>query len=72
MKATAKAKTSNKGVAPKLVKGAKAETKKGFAQNIKREKMLGKSEKRAVGTAYGESYLGIDKMEKAAAKRKKK
>ena len=65
MKAMAKKK------APKLVRGAKARTKAGFAENMKREKALGKSKKRAVGTAYGEAFLGIDKLERAAAKRKK-
>lgn len=47
----------------KLVRGEKAITRKGFAQNIERERELGKSPKRAVGTAYGEAYLGIDKAE---------
>lgn len=56
---------------PKLVRGPKARTRKGFAENIKREEKLGKGKKRAVGTAYGEAYLGIDKLEKNAAKRKK-
>lgn len=57
---------------PKLVKGPKAKSRKGFAENIKREKDMGKSKKRAVGTAYGEAYLGIDKLEKKAAKRRKR
>lgn len=57
---------------PRLVKGRKARTRKGFDENIKREESLGKKPKRAVGTAYGEAYLGIDKMEKDAAKRKAK
>lgn len=54
---------------PKLVKGQKARTNKGFQENIKREKALGKSEKRAVGTAYGEDYLAYDK-DKARARKK--
>lgn len=54
---------------PKLVKGQKARTNKGFQENIKREKSLGKSEKRAVGTAYGEDYLAYDKS-KAKARKK--
>lgn len=49
---------------PKLVTGPKAKTRAGFSENIQREKSLGKSEKRAVGTAYGEAYLGIDDLEK--------
>ena len=61
---------NNKGTAPSLVTGARAETRAGFAQNIRREKDLGKSNKRAVGTAYGESYLGIDKMERDDRKKK--
>lgn len=52
----------------RLVRGAKARTAPGFAENIKREKALGKSEKRAVGTAYGESYLGIDDLERLRRK----
>jgi len=54
----------NNGSVPKLVTGARAESRAGFAQNVRRERDLGKSEKRATGTAYGESYLGIDKMER--------
>lgn len=52
-----------------LVKGQKARTKKGFAENIKTMKKAGKSTKRAVGTAYGEADLAIDKAKKR--KRKK-
>lgn len=48
----------------KLARGEKAITRKGFAENMKREKELGKSKKRQIGTAYGEAYLGIDKMER--------
>jgi len=59
------------GKVAKLVKGPKAETRAGFHENIVRERELGKSPKRAVGTAYGESYLGIDDMERRANKRKK-
>lgn len=47
-----------------LVRGEKARTRKGFAENMEREKELGKSKKRQVGTAYGEAYLGIDKAER--------
>ena len=52
------------GNIPGLVTGPKAESREGFAQNVRREEALGKSKKRAMGTAYGESYLGIDKMER--------
>lgn len=71
VKITSKSGASNKNAVPKLARGKKAVTKKGFSENIKRERMLGKSTKRAVGTAYGEAYLGIDKMEKKAEKKKK-
>lgn len=47
-----------------LAKGPAARSEKGFAQNIKREKELGKSDKRAVGTAYGEAHLAIDRAKK--------
>jgi len=55
---------NNSGNVPGLVTGEKAESRAGFAQNVRREKDLGKSNKRAEGVAYGESYLGIDKMER--------
>ncbi len=45
-----------------LVKGAKARTKKGFGENIKREIEAGKPQKQAVAIAYSE----------AGEKRKKK
>ena len=54
---------------PKLVKGPQARTREGFSENVKREKSLGKSEKRAVGTAYGEAYLGIDDLNRLRRKR---
>ena len=47
-----------------LVKGTKARTRKGFAENIKTMEKSGKSRKRSIGTAYGEAYLGIDKAER--------
>ena len=55
-----------------LVKGKKARTRKGFAENISTMEKAGKSRKRSVGTAYGEAYLGIDKAEKMARKKGKK
>lgn len=53
-----------------LVKGPKAKSRKGFAKNVKVMEKAGKSKKRAVGTAYGEAYLGIDDLEKNARKNK--
>jgi hypothetical protein len=38
-----------------LVKGAKARTKKGFSENIKREMEAGKPQKQAVAIAYSEA-----------------
>ena len=61
---------NNGGNVPGLVTGEKAESRAGFAQNVRREKALGKSDKRAEGVAYGESYLGIDKMERADRRKK--
>lgn len=44
----------------KLVKGMKAATGKGMRHNIEVMKDAGYSDKRAVGTAYGE--VGMEKM----------
>ena len=44
-----------------LVKGAKAKTRKGFSENVKREMEAGKPQKQAVAIAYsqaGESKKG--------------
>ena len=38
-----------------LVKGAKAKTRKGFGENIKREMQAGKPQKQAVAIAYSEA-----------------
>jgi len=38
-----------------LVKGAKARTKKGFSENVKREMESGKSQKQSVAIAYSEA-----------------
>lgn len=38
-----------------LVKGEKAKTKKGFSENVKREKEAGKPTKQAVAIAYSEA-----------------
>lgn len=55
-----------------LVKGPKAKTRKGFSKNVETMEKSGKSKKRALGTAYGEAYLGIDDMEKKDRKKKSK
>ena len=38
-----------------LVKGAKAKTKKGFSENIKREMASGKPQKQSVAIAYAQA-----------------
>ena len=38
-----------------LVKGAKAKSKKGFSENVKREMNAGKPQKQAVAIAYSEA-----------------
>ena len=38
-----------------LIKGAKARTRKGFSENIKREMNAGKPQKQAVAIAYSEA-----------------
>ena len=38
-----------------LVKGAKAKTRKGFSENVKREMDSGKPQKQAVAIAYSEA-----------------
>ena len=38
-----------------LIKGAKARTKKGIAENIKRERHAGKPEKQSIAIAYSEA-----------------
>lgn len=51
----------SKNSVPKLVKGKKASTGKGFAQNIKREAMMGRGKKQAVAVAYAEADRGMKK-----------
>lgn len=41
-----------------LVKGAKAKTRKGFSENVKREMESGKPQKQAVAIAYSEARQG--------------
>ena len=48
-----------------LVKGAKAKTRKGFSENIKREVKSGKPKKQAIAIAYSEA-----KEKKKPSKRK--
>ncbi len=38
-----------------LVKGAKAKSKKGFSENVKKEMEAGKPQKQAVAIAYSEA-----------------
>lgn len=38
-----------------LVKGAKAKTRKGFSENVRREMEAGKPQKQAVAIAYSEA-----------------
>lgn len=47
-----------------LVKGAKAKTKKGFSENIRREMEAGKPQKQAVAIAYSEARRGKKKPKK--------
>lgn len=47
-----------------LVKGAKAKTKKGFSENIRREISAGKPQKQAVAIAYSEARRGKKKPKK--------
>lgn len=49
-----------------LVKGAKAKTRKGFGENVKREMEAGKPQKQAVAIAYSEA--DADKKRKKAKK----
>lgn len=49
-----------------LVKGAKAKSKKGFSENVKREMEAGKPQKQAVAIAYSVARKG----KKKAAKKK--
>lgn len=47
-----------------LVKGAKAKTRKGFSENIKREMEAGKPQKQAVAIAYSEARRSKNKTKK--------
>jgi hypothetical protein len=47
-----------------LVKGKKASSRKGFAENIKREKKEGKKTDQAVAIAYSEARRGKKKSKK--------
>ena len=51
-----------------LNKGAKAKTKKGFSENVKREMEAGKPQKQAVAIAYSEA--GESKRKKRKRKPK--
>jgi len=47
-----------------LVKGAKAKTKKGFSENVKREMDAGKKQSQAVAIAYSEARRSKGKKKK--------
>lgn len=47
-----------------LVKGAKAKTRKGFSENVKREMEAGKPQKQAIAIAYSEAGEGKSKKSK--------
>lgn len=44
-----------------LIKGAKAKTRKGFSENVKREMDSGKKQSQAVAIAYSEARKGKSK-----------
>jgi hypothetical protein len=47
-----------------LIKGAKAKTKKGFSENVRREMGSGKPQKQAVAIAYSEAGESKKKRKK--------
>ncbi|BBB15141.1 uncharacterized protein RVIR1_06430 [Candidatus Rickettsiella viridis] len=47
-----------------LIKGKKAATKKGFAENIKREIKAGKPQKQAIAIAYAQARQAKKKSKK--------
>ena len=47
-----------------LVKGAKARTKKGFSENVRREMHEGKSQRQSVAIAYSEARGGKPRKKK--------
>lgn len=47
-----------------LVKGAKAKSKKGFSENVKKETEAGKPQKQAVAIAYSEASKSKGKKKK--------
>ena len=47
-----------------LVKGKKASTRKGFSENVKRERKEGKPMKQSVAIAYSEARRGKMKKKK--------
>lgn len=47
-----------------LIKGAKARTRKGFSENVHREKSEGKSTKQSVAIAYSEAREGKKRKKK--------
>lgn len=55
-----------------LVKGKKARTRKGFSENVRREKAAGKPTKQAVAIAYSEARRKKKKKKKPAKKKARK
>lgn len=57
-------KTTDRKKTMPLVKGAKARTKKGFGENVKREMKSGKKQSQAVAIAYSEAGVKRKKPKK--------
>lgn len=55
-----------------LVKGAKARTRKGFGENVKREMEAGRPQKQSVAIAYSEADRGMRKHHEKAEHHMKK
>jgi len=53
-----------------MVKGAKASTRKGFSDNVRREMKEGKSQKQSVAIAYSEADRGMSKPKPKSTKKK--
>jgi len=55
-----------------LVSGKAAKTKKGFSENIRREREAGKPQRQAIAIAYSQAREGTKKSVKSKAKGHKK
>jgi hypothetical protein len=53
-----------------LIKGAKAKSRKGFSENVRREVEAGKPQKQAVAIAYSQSGEGKSSKHKSKGKKK--